>query len=91
VAGGIETVSRRLSSRWGQRLVVERHLIAADRTPVGRIEGDDHRLAGEVAEAQALIGGHVQREIRSLGAGTQKLGLLLSLRRLWFDANGGHE
>ena len=39
----------------GQNLVAERHLIAADRTPIGRVEGKDYRLTREVAERQVLI------------------------------------
>ena len=52
-----------------QRLVVERHLIAADRAPVRRIKGDDHRLAGEIAEAQALVGCDVHVKSGALAPG----------------------
>src|SRR3954465_3841617 len=48
-----------------QDLIVDRHLIAADRAPVGGIKGEDHRLALEVAQAQLLVWRDVQRKIGS--------------------------
>jgi hypothetical protein len=51
-----------------QHLVVERHLVAADGAPVGRIKGEDERLAPKIAERHGLIGRHLQFEIWSRSA-----------------------
>jgi hypothetical protein len=34
-------------AEFAEDLVVERHLVAADRAPVCRVEGEDHRPAAE--------------------------------------------
>jgi hypothetical protein len=47
---------RAVLAEFGQHPVVERKLLAADRTPVRRIEGKDHRPALQFAERQILIG-----------------------------------
>ena len=59
-----------------QRLVIESHLIAADRAPVGRVERKHNRFAGEIAERERLIGSDVQREVRRFRAGREQLRLL---------------
>ena len=46
-----------------QHFVVESHLIAADRTPIGRIKGEHDRLATELAESEPLIRRASQREV----------------------------
>src|ERR1700730_6388286 len=61
----------------GQHLLVERHLVAADRAPVGRVEGENDGPPPEVLEADRLIGGRVQREIRSLRARLKRFHPLL--------------
>src|SRR5271155_255191 len=48
----------------GENLVVQRHLIATDRTPVGRIERHDQWSAAEIAQRHQLVGRAMQREIR---------------------------
>src|SRR5438093_9929596 len=65
-------------------LVVQRHLVPADRTPVRGIEGEDHRLALQLPERQLLVGGDGEREIRGgrsalkdVGHGISSLGMLL--------------
>src|SRR2546430_11084779 len=50
-------------------LVVQHHLVAAHRTPVGRIEREYHRPAAEVPQRDRLVRGAVQREVRCLGPG----------------------
>jgi hypothetical protein len=55
----------------GESLVVESHLISANRAPIGGIKGEDDRPACEIAEGQALIRSDVQREVRGLRAGTK--------------------
>ena len=37
-------------------LVVERHLVTADRALIGRIKGNDHGPTSELAEREILIG-----------------------------------
>src|SRR5207302_1979416 len=49
----------------GKNLIVERHLIAANRAPVRWIEGEDHRPAAQVRQRQPLIRGDAQLEVRS--------------------------
>jgi hypothetical protein len=57
----------------GQNLVVERHLIAADRTPIGRVEGKDYRLTREVAERQVSIRHDPEGEVGGGGSGGQDM------------------
>src|SRR3981189_2396135 len=51
-----------------ENLVVKRHLIAADRAPVGGIERQDHGFSPQIGEREVLIGGDPQREIRGNGS-----------------------
>jgi hypothetical protein len=54
----------------GEHLVVERHLVAADWTPIRGIEGQDDRFALQIAERESLVGGDPQLEVgrgRSFG------------------------
>src|SRR5256884_9345113 len=53
-------------------LVVQRHLVAADGTPVGWIERENHRPTTEVAQRPRLVGSAVQREVRCLGPRCQR-------------------
>src|SRR5215213_1161596 len=53
--------------------VVERHLVPTNRTPVGRVEGEDHATAFEVAERKLLIGSNGRIELGSLGSRLQDL------------------
>ena len=55
----------------GEHLVVERHLVAADGAPVGRIEGQDDGSAPQVVQADFLIGGGAQLEIGGRGPGPE--------------------
>ncbi len=50
--------------------VVEGHLIAADRTEVGGIEGENHGISAQLAESELLIGRDVEREIRGFCSGS---------------------
>jgi hypothetical protein len=61
-----------------QQLVVERELIPADGTPVGRVEGNDDWLAAKVAKRELLIGRNGQREIRRSNTGGQYRSHLLT-------------
>src|ERR1700704_4681722 len=54
-----------------KNLVVQSHLIAKTRTPVGRIERQYYGPSSEVREREALIRGDPQREIRCSGPGSQ--------------------
>src|ERR1700730_8856446 len=54
-------------------LVVQGHLIAADRAPVRGIEGEDDRRAPQVTERQELVRRDTQREIGGRGAGRQNI------------------
>ena len=58
-----------------QDLVVERHLVAADRAPVGRIERQHDGPAAEVRERDRLIRSGVQLEIRRGRADWSKSGV----------------
>src|SRR4051812_22318822 len=46
-------------------LVVERNLVAANRTPVCRVEDEDHRAAAQLAKRERLVRSDVQCEIGS--------------------------
>src|SRR5579864_5823509 len=49
----------------GKNFIVEGHLIAADRAPVGGIEGENYRAAAEFAKSEALIGSYGKTEFWS--------------------------
>ena len=75
-----------------QDFVVERHLIAANGTPVCRIKREHHISAAKIAQARTLIRGAAQIEIGSLRAGRQLFApafgmeiIVLSLRVGRFD------
>ena len=51
----------------GEHFVEERQLIAADGTPVGGIEGENHRTAAQLGERERLVRRGVQREVRRGG------------------------
>jgi len=55
--------------KFGKKFVVQAHLVAAHRTPVGRIERQNYRSAAQFAQGQSLIGCDVKSEIRSRGSG----------------------
>ena len=57
--------------------VVEPHLIAADRTPVRRIEREDYRPAAKFAERHLLIGRRRKGKVRRLSSGA-RAGMLCS-------------
>jgi hypothetical protein len=61
-------------SKLGKDLIVERHLVAAHWTPVGRVENEDDRVSAELAQAEYLVGCCVQCEVGRLGAGGKELG-----------------
>src|SRR5579862_3858896 len=46
----------------GQDFIVERHLVATDGAPVGRVEGKDHGASQEFAQGHFLIGGTMKAE-----------------------------
>src|SRR5262249_51355528 len=52
-------------------LVVETHLIAAHRAPVGRIEGQDHRVPPELGQGDGLIRRALQPEVGGHLAGLE--------------------
>ena len=56
-----------------EQLVVQRHLIAAHRTPVGRVEGQDDGTSPKVAERDELIGCRVKRELGCGRSGWEEL------------------
>src|ERR1041384_6106737 len=62
-----------IAAEFGEDLVVERHLVSADGTPVGRIEGEAHRLPPEIRERDRLVRRAVEGEVRGLDAGRQEL------------------
>jgi hypothetical protein len=51
-----------------KNFVEQCHLIATNRTPVGRVKGEHYRLSLEFAETYKLIRCTAQRKIRGLGA-----------------------
>ena len=57
-----------------QHLVVQRHLIAADRAPVGRVKGENDRATPELAEGDELVGGTRQSEFGRGRAGCERRG-----------------
>ena len=62
---------RAVSVKLRENLVVERHLIATDRAPVGGIERQDYGLTPQIREREVLIGGYAQREIGRGDSGRQ--------------------
>src|SRR5581483_7447633 len=56
--------------KFGQHLVVQRHLISADRAPIRGIECENHRPSFQFAERQLLIRSDVKRKLRRLGSWT---------------------
>src|SRR5467141_622006 len=57
-----------------QDLVVQHHLVAAHRTPIGRIERENHRSTAEVVERHRLVGSAVQREVGCRGPRYKRTG-----------------
>ncbi len=53
----------------GKNLVVERHLVATNGTPVSRVKRENDRTPTKLAQAEHLVGRSVQREVgrRSTG------------------------
>src|SRR5690606_29572320 len=52
--------------------VIQRHLVTADRTPVGRVECEDHGTAAPRTVAEMSVRRRTQDEIRSGVAGLQQ-------------------
>src|SRR6266550_7288289 len=50
-------------AKLGENLIVQRHLVAAHRTPVGGIEHEDDRPPAELAQAEHLVGCRIEREV----------------------------
>src|SRR6266446_2378363 len=81
----------------GQDLVVQRHLIAADRTPVRGIERQNHGLAAVVPQRDGLIRGALECELGCPTPGRKRTrcngirvghGMLLSQRFRFSDSSG---
>src|ERR1700730_7326731 len=64
----------------GQDFVIERHLIAADGTPIGGIEGKNDDFVRKIVQRKHLVRGHVKVKSRSSRAGRKNLSHLLSPR-----------
>ncbi len=47
---------------------VEGQLVSAHGTPVGRIEGENHRLSAEIVEGDFLVRSTVERKVWSLSS-----------------------
>jgi hypothetical protein len=62
-----------LNSRLTGLIEVERHLIAADRTPIGRIEGKNDHLVRKITQRKHLVGRHVEVKSRGTSAGRKNL------------------
>jgi len=58
----------------GKNLIVQCYLIAANRTPVGRIEHEDDWSSAELAQAEYLVGRRMQSEIGGRRAGGENFG-----------------
>ena len=63
-----------------QDLVVERHLIAAHRAPVRRIEGENHRAAAKLLEPDLLVRRRRQGELGRTCSRGQCHGLVIEQR-----------
>src|SRR6185436_18371383 len=61
-----------------QDLVVEAHLIAADRAPVGRVERQDHRVTSQFRQRYFLIRRALQLEVGRRVAAAERPAMLLS-------------
>src|SRR5580692_6057668 len=48
----------------GKHLIVQPHLVPADRTPIGRIKSEYHRPSAKLVQSDNLIGSAMKREIR---------------------------
>src|SRR5205085_7023935 len=57
----------------GEDLVVQGHLIAAHRAPVGRIKGENDWPTVKIAQRDLLVGRRVERKVRRWRAGAEKL------------------
>ena len=68
-------------------MVVEAHLVAANRAPVGWVEGQDDPAPGEDAQREGLVRRHVKREVGCLRSFGENVGhdcllrIKLKLRR----------
>jgi hypothetical protein len=60
--------------KFGKDFVVQRYLIPANRTPVGRVKHEDYRSSAELAQAENLIGRSVKGEVRGCRAGGENFG-----------------
>ena len=56
-----------------REFLVEHHLVRADRAPVGRVEGQDHRLTAKVGELELLFWSGGKPEVWCLRAGSKRL------------------
>jgi hypothetical protein len=52
-----------------EHFVVERHLVATNRAPVGRIEGEDDWPSLKFGSGDGLVGSDLELEFRSASAG----------------------
>src|ERR1700722_1585093 len=57
--------------KFRQHLVVERHLVAAHRAPIGRVKRQHDGSAGEIAQRQILVGCDTKRKAGSHRTGRQ--------------------
>src|SRR4051794_32459124 len=57
--------------KFGQDLVVERHLVAAHRAPVGGVKSEHDRAASQFTQRKRLVRGYVKVEIRGFNTATQ--------------------
>ena len=55
-----------------KHLVVQRELVAADRTPIGGVEREDDRVSAEIRQRHRLIGCAAQGELRGSRACRQR-------------------
>src|SRR5437762_12468958 len=65
---------RAMSLELGEKFVVQCQLVAADGTPISRIESQDHRLPTKFAEGKPLIRRDGEREIRRGCSARQDVG-----------------
>src|SRR5690606_24640105 len=54
-----------------QEFVIEGQLVAADRTPVRRVKGEDDGAASKLSEREELVRRRVQRKVRRVRAGAE--------------------
>jgi hypothetical protein len=62
-----------------ENFVVERHLIAANGAPIGRIKGEHDGLATKLAQLHRLIGSAVKTEVRRRCTGRQSRSAMIKL------------